>query len=560
VSVPDARLSQLQQAITLYRRGILALDDKALTALQEAYGPSRERLLSLIESLVTQISADGTLTVTEAMQLGRARELLRRIEIEAGKLAEITGEIVPQAQQAAIEQAIERARVLTVAQAESLQQAAKIATQWTALNRDALTDLVGSLSDGSPLSDWIERVVPDAVQTVRDTLIDGVARGINPNDLARALSEATDLPLQRALTMARTETLNAYRSASIKTYQENDDILAGWTWIAAHDDRTCSACLAKSGQDFPLTVQFMPTHPRCRCSPAPKLKDDSLLPALQTGPEWFAEQPIDWQRQRFPVALRGDFDAGRVGIEDMAHLRRDDIWGDSYQTATIGQARANAKARLAAKTKPAALPKPSTTVKPYKPAKTLPDAERYAQSLGVPKATYREAGKRLDAGQTDAALNAANATNEAISILHSKGIPIPQDLRVLRDPYGKSAGAYAYYNPQNGSVTANSIKQFWRSGSNELNEAREAGYLVAENKTDVMIHEFGHFLQDMKGGLAQGRTTLTPEQEVIARQLSRYAATDQAEFVAETFVQLIRGRPVSDEVMKLYRAFGGYEP
>lgn len=344
MSAPSPRLSQLQALIAAYRQRILTLDDAALTALQAAYSPSRERLLSLIEALTGEMSG-RTLTTTEAMQLGRARELLRLIEVESAKLAKLTGEIVPSAQSQAISQALERARVLTIASGLDTRTAARVAARWTGLNSSAVADLVGSLSDGSPLSDWIDRVVPDSVQTVRDTLLDGVARGINPEDLARQLAAATDLPLQRAMTTMRTETMRAYRSASLASFQQNSDILAGWTWTAAHDSRTCNACLSLSGTDFPLSVSFMAAHVACRCSPAPLLKDDSLLPSLQTGPEWFAEQPIAWQRSRFPVGLRGDFDAGRIGIQDMAHLRRDDVWGDSYQISTISQARAHGRSR-----------------------------------------------------------------------------------------------------------------------------------------------------------------------------------------------------------------------
>jgi len=342
---PLTRLSQLQRSIAAYRKAILTLDDAALTALQQAYAPSRQRLLGVIDALTGQISAGAKLTTTEAMQLGRARELLRLIEVETSKLAAFTGEIVPNAQSQAVTQALKRARMLTIAQGLDIRQASRLSAQWTGLNSSAVADLVGSLSDGSPLDKWLTEFVPDSVQIVKDTLLDGVARGINPEDLARALAQATDLPLQRAMTTTRTETLRAYRSASLESMRQNADILAGWTWVADHGPRTCSACLSLSGTNFPLSVQFMAAHVACRCSPAPLLKDDSLLPSLQTGPEWFAEQPIAWQRSRFPVGLRGDFDAGRVGIQDMAHLRRDEVWGDAYQVSTIQQARQQGRAR-----------------------------------------------------------------------------------------------------------------------------------------------------------------------------------------------------------------------
>lgn len=344
MSVPDARLSQLQQMIALYRRGILTLDDAVLVRLQEAYAPARERLLRLVESLVGQISAGDALSVTEAMQLGRARELLRLIEIEAGKLAELTGELVPSAQSTAIQQAIERARMLTIAQGTTVREASRVAARWTSLNSSAVSDLVGSLSDGSPLADWIERVVPESVQTVRDTLLDGVARGINPEDLARQLAAATDLPLQRAMTFSRTETMRAYRSASLASFAQQSDILSGWQWSCAPTG-ACVACVAKDGEVYPLTVMHFPAHPRCRCTAIPVLKDDSLLPQLETAGDRFRALPMEEQVKALPVGARAEYRAGRLTLDDFVHERHDDEWGTSVQVASIQQARRNARAR-----------------------------------------------------------------------------------------------------------------------------------------------------------------------------------------------------------------------
>lgn len=342
---PLNRLSQLQQAINAYRNALLTADDAALGVLQRSYLPSQERLAALINDLVAQVSADGIITATEASTLGRAQELLRQVEAEVTRLANVAGQVVPQTQAEAVSQAIERARVLTLAQSIDVATAARNAVGWTQLNPNAVADLVGSLSDGSPLDAWLQEFVSDSVQVVKDTLIDGVARGINAGDLGRALAQATDLPLHRALNLSRTTVLDSYRSASIRSFQANESILSGWTWISAHDARVCVACLSKSGHDFPLTTSFMPSHNRCRCAPAPKLKNDSLNSRLETGQEWFDKQPEKFRRESFPVALRPEYDAGRITLADMAYLQHDATWGDSYQTATITQARANAARR-----------------------------------------------------------------------------------------------------------------------------------------------------------------------------------------------------------------------
>lgn len=901
LSASVLRLSQLQQAINAYRQRILLLDDAALSALQESYAPSRAVLLETIESLTGQISAGQTLTTTEAMELGRARELLRLIEVESGKLAKLTGEIVPSAQQQAVNQALERARVLSLAQATDTQAAARIASQWTALNRDAVTDLVGSLSDGSPLADWIERVVPESVQTVRDTLLDGVARGINPNDLARALSQATELPLQRAMTVARTETMRAYRSASLASYQENDDILAGWTWIAAHDSRTCNACISLSGTDFPLSVQFMPSHPRCltgdirvqaqgvkavskrwysgrlieietmrghrltvtpnhplltpegwiaagllhegddlfssdgkqwtligddndehvpprveeianalsmasgvvavevpsatphfhgdgmegeieivfadcelgnrtqtvliehfserhfvragagllslasdrhslneidglwhaansvmrgggkgdplfrshlalpeehalaliawgdsskgqtatndgarypellsgslfgltglverndrfviesrvgsigsgapfsrqspslsvgtidakfdklrlesdsteaaniladalhtfpgdialdrvvklvvrafeghvynlesengyyfasgiithncRCSPAPLLKDDSLLPSLQTGPEWFAAQPEAWQRSRFPVALRDEFDAGRVGIEDMAHLRRDEVWGDAYQTATIGQARKNAIARRSRKE---TLPEtPKKTATPQIPAIAETPYQRSVRETNVP--TFKSQAEAATWAQKNLKtpienlskldVDGANELVTAVARFEQRiGKRIPANITVANA--GKNSFGRFYHDTRTIRITptsADDLRAALAGDNARTLERLGVRWQQASDMEGLLIHETGHALDAAIGrnGTNAFRSHATAKME----RVSAYAATKNEEAWAESFLAVYLDTPeakfVPDDIAAFIRKLIG---
>jgi SPP1 gp7 family putative phage head morphogenesis protein len=344
VSVP--RQSQLEQAITAFRARLLRLDEAALAMIQAAWAPAQDELISLIDDLTDEIGERGTLTTGEAMRLARAQRLLELIEQETTRLAATAGQVIPAAQAQAIAQAIERARALSILQAPDAASAAAVAREWTALNPRAMEHLVGALSDGSPLNDWLRQLAPDAVQAARDVLTDGVARGINPRDLAASLQRATGMPLQRAMTTARTTTMDSYRSASLESMRaQGSDILEGWQWSSAHGPRTCLSCLARDdGTVYPVTVQFFPSHPQCRCSPIPFLDDpDGLLPQIETGVQWFNNQPADVQRSRFPVGLRDDFDRGRVRLEDMSTLQRNEVYGDRFRQSTISEARENAR-------------------------------------------------------------------------------------------------------------------------------------------------------------------------------------------------------------------------
>jgi SPP1 gp7 family putative phage head morphogenesis protein len=342
------RVSQFQRLIAAYRAQLLALDTRALDVLQKAWISSRETLLDLVNALVAEIEADGIVTASEAMRLARAQALLDQVEQESRRLAALANQVIPEAQRLAVQQAIDRARTLTLAQAATVQAAASVAAQWTAINPGAVIELVGALQDGTPLGAWLRQAVPDEVDAVRNVLIDGVTRGINANDLGRQITAATELPLRRALTLARTETMRAYTTASLTSFQANQDVLApSWEWHCALDGVCCSACVGLSGRRFPLTTPFMPKHANCRCSPLPVLRDpDGLLPHIESGPEWFAKQDATVQQQIIGSKAGYDaYKAGEVSIEDFAVLHRDETWGEYYSAGSYVQARANAKRR-----------------------------------------------------------------------------------------------------------------------------------------------------------------------------------------------------------------------
>ncbi|WP_431935813.1 Hint domain-containing protein [Micromonospora sp. RP3T] len=83
----------------------------------------------------------------------------------------------------------------------------------------------------------------DAVQAMRRALIAGVATGAHPTETARQMVDqvqgAFNGGLGRAINLARTETLEAYRHTSATVHAANADVLDGWTWIATLDPRTC---------------------------------------------------------------------------------------------------------------------------------------------------------------------------------------------------------------------------------------------------------------------------------------------------------------------------------
>lgn len=214
----------------------------------------------------------------------------------------------------------------------------------------ALRAMVGFTQNGAPLSSLFERLAPDMMASVRQTLLTGIALGTNPSTLAYQLRGPLGIPLWRSLTIARTETLRAYREGQRATIAANADVLEGWVWRCARDRRSCEVCWANDGQVFPLDlpdgtmvvaisdVPGMEEHVNGRCTLVPRAKsyaeilgDPSLpdnRPKWATGPEAFAGLDPAIQAE---ILGPGKFDLYQRGypITDMWQRSGSAEWGTS---------------------------------------------------------------------------------------------------------------------------------------------------------------------------------------------------------------------------------------
>lgn len=181
-----------------------------------------------------------------------------------------------------------------------------------------------------------------ATEAMRRELIRGIAVGANPRETAaRMLTRvegAFNGGLTRALTIARTETLDAYRTASRTQHLASSDVLSGWTWLATLDKRTCPACWSRHGSEHPLSEPGPLDHQQGRCARLPKAKTwrelgialdepDDVLPDARTRFDQLA--PADQLAVMGPARLEL-LRSGAVRWEDLAARRSTSGWRDSY--------------------------------------------------------------------------------------------------------------------------------------------------------------------------------------------------------------------------------------
>ena len=165
------------------------------------------------------------------------------------------------------------------------------------LGSEAVEQMVGFLQDGSPLVDVITKHVGAAQQQFGQTMVTGLVSGWNPRKLARELRSSYGLGLTKALVIARTEQLRAYRTAAANTYRANSHVVKGWERHAQHDTRTCMACLILDGKRYTLAEE-MDDHPQGRCAMLPVTKTYAELGIDAPEPDFSREKGIDWFRRQ----------------------------------------------------------------------------------------------------------------------------------------------------------------------------------------------------------------------------------------------------------------------
>lgn len=190
-----------------------------------------------------------------------------------------------------------------------------------------------------PLSD-------EATAAMRRHLVRGIALGDNPRAAAaRMVKQVEGLfngGLSRALTIARTEMLDAHRAAAQLGQAANADLLEGWIWSASLSTRTCDACWGMDGHEFPITQAGPEGHQNCRCARVPKTKTWAELgfEGIEEPPSILPDAAAQFEAlskaDQVTILGRKKYDAwssGHFPMSDWATKRKNPGWRDSWVPA-----------------------------------------------------------------------------------------------------------------------------------------------------------------------------------------------------------------------------------
>jgi SPP1 gp7 family putative phage head morphogenesis protein len=187
----------------------------------------------------------------------------------------------------------------------------------------------------------------EATESMKRALIRGVAVGENPRVAARRmlgkLEGSFNGGLTRALTVARTEIIDAHRAGAAAAQKANADVLAGWVWTAQLDSRTCPSCWSQHGQLHDVDESGPNDHQQGRCARVPKSKTWAELGFdIDEPPDVIpdARQKFDAMPQADRLKVMGAqrldaLDTGQVDWAGLSTRRSTSGWRDSFAPTPV---------------------------------------------------------------------------------------------------------------------------------------------------------------------------------------------------------------------------------
>lgn len=317
---------QAVRAVKDHRKQLMAMDEQQMALMADEWLRIERNLQLEISALAREITMKieaGELAISEILRLRRYQNLAAQAALEAEKYADWALELVTNQQSILAAQALDD----TVEAIQLSYEGFGIDyPTFDLLPVDAVQSLIGAASNGSPLNTLFANISDEAVMGMTNALIDGVSLGLPPAEVARRMADGYGLGLNRALNIARTEQLNAYRRASQAQYIESG-VTIGYRRIAQHTATTCMGCIAQDGR-FYRNEQDFEEHPRGRCGPIPVVIG-APYPEFETGEEWFLRQPESIQLSMMGPGRFEAFQRG-VAFDEFATRRVSDEWGGSW--------------------------------------------------------------------------------------------------------------------------------------------------------------------------------------------------------------------------------------
>lgn len=325
------------------RRQVRRITDKQAVLLVQAWVDAWDTLSPLFAEAVAELVAAGD-TVPRAV-VARNRKLVAAFEQTRATLEGLTGDtnriITNDIMDLLLDTVAHHEAVLTT----QLPPAYRVQLALGAPSPEALTAIVNRTTQ--QIHSNTRPLTAITIRRMREQLVRGIVIGDNPMDVARKLMRATEGHfnggLGRAMTIARTEMLDAHRKGSQAAAEANTDILAGWVWMCTLDGKVCPSCIANHGTLHPVE-EFGPIdHQNGRCARVDKTKTWKELGFDIEEPEddipdakaWFDNLTDDSKLAIMGPTRLQMLNDGRIGWADLTTKISAPNWRDSMHVTPV---------------------------------------------------------------------------------------------------------------------------------------------------------------------------------------------------------------------------------
>lgn len=264
--------STLDDVIAAFQRSILRNERQTASEMVRVYTQGWKRIKAKLSALQTQydiaLASGESVGLNWIYQNNRLLDLQTLVGKELRRFADVADVKITAAQKKVINQSLIFSRDMTILRLGPQYDVSDF-LRVKSLSTGSIEMMVGLNQAGSPLKRLLDGIKAKGSKDASDALIEGMMLGYNPRKIAPMIRDALGTQLNRALTIARTETMRVQRLATEANYKANSNIVKGWIW-QAEVSGACAACLAEHGSEHPLS-EHMSSHPNCRCVERPWL-------------------------------------------------------------------------------------------------------------------------------------------------------------------------------------------------------------------------------------------------------------------------------------------------
>lgn len=329
------------EAMRQWKAGLLAEETSHMQVMARRWVTVEEALQGNIETLTYRMAEakDAGQAVSESslFRMDRYQRLVTQAQAEFERYADWAEDNITRQQSKMVGWSLEHAATAI----DLTMDYHGVRVGFSRLPVEAATNIIGLAGDGKAVGDLLRRrmvrdenglPLPGVAERLRRSLIDGTALGYNPRKTARMMRDDLAGGLQKALVIARSETMRPYRETTRAAY-ERSGVVESQQRISAHDERVCAACIADDGAIYSLRY-IISDHPQGRCTSIPVLRN---LPPVQwqAGESWFLTQDEGVQRAILGTDRLAAYQEGIFNFDQLVRRTSDPVWGAGLTPAPL---------------------------------------------------------------------------------------------------------------------------------------------------------------------------------------------------------------------------------